>query len=168
MASNQASRVAKPMTDPVWFFLICCAKLREMQTMMQPQTPTTQRPPPTAPHIFCGEPAAEFDSAISREAALYINTLSASLLAHSPSLFPRLSHRLLHATKAPPSFHRDITSVNPSVRRPSRLRAAAVDRTSQAAAIMASASAEGKAPDPTDFANYFCTYGFLYHQVPVH
>lgn len=24
---------------------------------------------------------------------------------------------------------------------------------------------EGKAPDPTDFANYFCTYGYLYHQV---
>ena len=23
---------------------------------------------------------------------------------------------------------------------------------------------EGKAPDATDFANYFCTYGFLYHQ----
>ncbi|GAX82177.1 hypothetical protein CEUSTIGMA_g9605.t1 [Chlamydomonas eustigma] len=22
----------------------------------------------------------------------------------------------------------------------------------------------GSAPDPTDFANYFCTYGFLYHQ----
>ncbi len=24
--------------------------------------------------------------------------------------------------------------------------------------------ADGKAPDPTDFANYFCTYGYLYHQ----
>jgi protein arginine N-methyltransferase 1 len=26
------------------------------------------------------------------------------------------------------------------------------------------AGIEGKAPDATDFANYFCTYGFLYHQ----
>eukprot|EP00955_Chlamydomonas_euryale_P098028 365122-Chlamydomonas_euryale.AAC.27 len=24
---------------------------------------------------------------------------------------------------------------------------------------------DGAAPDPTDFANYFCTYGYLYHQV---
>jgi protein arginine N-methyltransferase 1 len=27
-----------------------------------------------------------------------------------------------------------------------------------------SAAKTGSAPDPTDFANYFCTYGFLYHQ----
>lgn len=27
-----------------------------------------------------------------------------------------------------------------------------------------SGAIEGKAPDATDFANYFCTYGFLYHQ----
>jgi hypothetical protein len=24
---------------------------------------------------------------------------------------------------------------------------------------------DGKAPDSTDFANYFCTYGYIYHQV---
>ena len=24
---------------------------------------------------------------------------------------------------------------------------------------------DGKAPESTDFANYFCTYGYLYHQV---
>ena len=24
---------------------------------------------------------------------------------------------------------------------------------------------DGDAPDETDFANYFCTYGFIYHQV---
>lgn len=23
---------------------------------------------------------------------------------------------------------------------------------------------QGKAPDAVDFANYFCTYGYLYHQ----
>ena len=24
---------------------------------------------------------------------------------------------------------------------------------------------DGKAPESTDYANYFCTYAFLYHQV---
>jgi hypothetical protein len=24
---------------------------------------------------------------------------------------------------------------------------------------------DGKAPEPTDFANYFCAYAYLYHQV---
>lgn len=24
---------------------------------------------------------------------------------------------------------------------------------------------DGDAPDTTDFANYFCTYGFVFHQV---
>ena len=24
---------------------------------------------------------------------------------------------------------------------------------------------DGQAPESTDFANYFCTYAFLYHQV---
>ena len=24
---------------------------------------------------------------------------------------------------------------------------------------------DGQAPESTDFANYFCTYGYLYHQV---
>ncbi|KAG1680823.1 hypothetical protein FOA52_008156 [Chlamydomonas sp. UWO 241] len=29
---------------------------------------------------------------------------------------------------------------------------------------IASSMTEGAAPDATDFANYFCTYGYLYHQ----
>ena len=28
-------------------------------------------------------------------------------------------------------------------------------------------SLDGSAPDATDFANYFCTYGCVYHQVRV-
>ena len=26
---------------------------------------------------------------------------------------------------------------------------------------------DGKPPESTDYANYFCTYSFLYHQVPL-
>jgi len=27
------------------------------------------------------------------------------------------------------------------------------------------AAADGKAPESADYANYFCTYSYLYHQV---
>ncbi len=35
----------------------------------------------------------------------------------------------------------------------------------QADAKQSAAGLDGAAPDQTDFANYFCTYAFLYHQV---
>jgi hypothetical protein len=39
---------------------------------------------------------------------------------------------------------------------PSALEASTIDKTS---------ALDGNAPDETDFANYFCTYGYIYHQV---
>ena len=30
-------------------------------------------------------------------------------------------------------------------------------------AVRASSELDGSAPDPTDLANYFCTYAYIYH-----
>lgn len=41
----------------------------------------------------------------------------------------------------------------------------AVDEATKGLSAAKVSDLDGSAPDSTDFANYFCAYGYIYHQV---